>query len=411
MAIMEKLLKGILSIREFKSHADDDFVDRLSRKFTPLVIVLFSTLVSVKQYVGDPINCWCPAQFTSSHIEYANTVCWVSDTYYVPFEQPMPQPTEKRLMISYYQWVPLLLMCQACLFAVPCLLWRFLNRRSGMNLHAVVEAAQSCQTSIYHETRNKALRYMVMQVDSYLSIRRDTRSGCYWRLKRMAAKYCCLVYGKLYGNYLTSFFLFSKLLYLSNAVGQLFLLDAFLGMDTTYHLYGVRALLRFMKGEDWSLSHRFPRVTLCDFQVRQQTNVHRYTVQCVLPINLFNEKIFIFLWFWLFFLLIAILANMAYWIQKSILPGMQVAYIKKQLRSMDLGKRELKNVKKFTESYLRRDGLLIVRLISKNAGDMIAAEMLFGLWANHNPEACQMAEPPPPPGRRHNARNLSQDVV
>ena len=41
-------------------------------------------LVTSKTYVGDPIRCWCPAQFTDSHKHYTNNICWVSHTYYIP---------------------------------------------------------------------------------------------------------------------------------------------------------------------------------------------------------------------------------------------------------------------------------------------------------------------------------------
>ena len=38
-------------------------------------------ITCTKQYVGEPISCWCPAHFTDSHVEFTNSVCWVS-TYY-----------------------------------------------------------------------------------------------------------------------------------------------------------------------------------------------------------------------------------------------------------------------------------------------------------------------------------------
>jgi len=43
---------------------------------------------------------------------------------------------------------------------------------------------------------------------------------------------------------------------------------------------------------DYQGSKRFPYITYCDFEVRRMgQNIHRYTVQCVLPVNLFNEKV------------------------------------------------------------------------------------------------------------------------
>ena len=51
---------------------------------------------------------------------------------------------KKKQKISYYQWVPLMLMFQAMMSFLPALLWRFLNRRSGINLTTVMDAAHVC---------------------------------------------------------------------------------------------------------------------------------------------------------------------------------------------------------------------------------------------------------------------------
>ena len=57
-------LDAIAKVRQFKFHNDDDLYDRLSRRFSVVLLMLFTVVVSTKQYVGDPIACFAPAQFT-----------------------------------------------------------------------------------------------------------------------------------------------------------------------------------------------------------------------------------------------------------------------------------------------------------------------------------------------------------
>lgn len=114
---MDRLFKSILSIKEFKLRVDDDYVDRLSRQYGVILMITFAFIVSTKQFVGSPIACWCPAQFTTSHREYANNICWVSNTYYLPMDDAIPRDHATLVhnapqKVSYYQWMPLMLMFQ-----------------------------------------------------------------------------------------------------------------------------------------------------------------------------------------------------------------------------------------------------------------------------------------------------------
>jgi len=75
----------------------------------------------------------------------------------------MPQGDEGRdRKITYYQWVPIILMLQAGMFAAPYALWRLLSSRSGIDLAAIVEAACSSQQSAYAEEHEKMLRLLFL---------------------------------------------------------------------------------------------------------------------------------------------------------------------------------------------------------------------------------------------------------
>ncbi len=389
---MEKLFRAVLDIKDIKFRLDDDLLDRLNRKYTCSFFLLFAILVSARQYWGEAIHCWCPEVCASNHEKYANIYCWVSDTYYLAFSDDMLQPDEPReKIITYYQWTPIILMFQASLFFLPCCLWRVLNSRSGVNLGVLLEVANASQRSMYAENREKTLRYAVHLLDRYFLSQRSNKSGLCARCKHALSKYCLFFYGRLYGNYLTFCYMLVKLIYVVNAVGQLFMLDVILGYN--YHLFGVQVVRHLLLGEEWTPSEKFPRVTLCDFKIRQNTNVHQYTVQCVLPINLFNEKIFTIIWFWLLLVSILTLLSLVHWLAKLVYWPSNLRYVKRHLKALDAYQREGGMLKKFTETYLRRDGLFIIRLVAKNAGEMVATEMLCGLWENYGPKQRLLTEP------------------
>ena len=84
-----------------------------------------SVLLSSGQYIGDPIDCWTPAEFSGQWTKYADQYCWVKNTYYVPMTENIPDHLERGgLEITYYQWTPIILAFQALLFVIPGLLWK-----------------------------------------------------------------------------------------------------------------------------------------------------------------------------------------------------------------------------------------------------------------------------------------------
>lgn len=50
-------LDAFAKVRQFRFHNDDDFIDRLSRRYSVLLLMLFTVVVSTKQYVGDRKFC------------------------------------------------------------------------------------------------------------------------------------------------------------------------------------------------------------------------------------------------------------------------------------------------------------------------------------------------------------------
>ena len=290
---------------------------------------------------------------------------------------------DKRHRIGYYQWVPLMLICQAILFYVPRALWRAFNVYSGIAVHTITDAAIESQRDKEYDKSDKLMGFMVRHTGRYLKdLRRSISDSAAAGNER-----CRRALLQMRGSYLTVLYMVVKLVYLGNIVGQSFLLNVFLG--TNYHLYGVEVIRKMTSGQDWTTSDRFPRVTLCDVEIRRVGNVHRHTVQCTLPMNLLNEIFFIFLWFWFVFVGLVTIGSLIIWLINSISVKRQTKLVRGhlyavgKLRSTTMADNK-KKLEEFVTGYLRRDGCFILRMVSKNASDVIAAELTSGLWDHFN---------------------------
>lgn len=131
----------------------------------------------------------------------------------------------------------------------------------------------------------------------------------------------------------------------------------------------------------------FPRVTLCDMKVRGQDlgNVQPYTVQCVLPINAYNEKIYMFLWFWMIFVAVATTISLLLWLCRALVYPDRVRFIQNHLQMGDRlqlppGACDDELSRKFARDYLRQDGALLLRLIAHNTDSITTTELVCSLW-------------------------------
>lgn len=234
----------------------------------------------------------------------------------------------------------------------------------------------------------------------------EPKSRQFFTSLRRFSKILCITKGKRYGNYLLALFVFVKLLYSLNSIIQLFMLNHFLGND--FLVLGLEVISKIWNGEDWTQLNRFPRVTMCDFRIREVGIVHRYTVQCVLSINLFNEKIFIFLWFWLCLVSIFNILDLINWTYALIINTHEsYVYVKRRLnvlnspilnaKKSEFSLEDKRLYKNFVHNYLKEDGVLALRLLSRNSQDLIVSELISSLFNVYKSEL------------RSNRRNLVRD--
>ena len=116
--------------------------------------------------------------------------------------------------------------------------------------------------------------------------------------------------GVHFNNWYLFRFALCEFLNFVNVIGQIYLLDDFFGGQ--FRQYGPSVVTYIEKTAPWEradpMELLFPKVTKCTFnKFGPSGSVQPYDALCILPLNVVNEKIFIFLWFW--FVILAILTG------------------------------------------------------------------------------------------------------
>ncbi|PIO73553.1 Innexin [Teladorsagia circumcincta] len=122
------------------------------------------------------------------------------------------------------------------------------------------------------------------------------------------------------------------------------------------------------------------------YQVRVMGNVQEHTVQCVLIINIFNEKIFIFLWFWYMMLALFTSGSFLYWLFVAVIPYPNRRFVKRHLEISEMPfdpAESDEDVRRFIDNYLKSDGVFVLRMLTLQSGVIFGTDLVLSLWKSY----------------------------
>jgi hypothetical protein len=232
------------------------------------------------------------------------------------------------------------------------------------------------------EDRKKIIRSISREIEGYIWRIKEAKS-CVDKSKCLLLRFSnmfCIFTSKKYSNFLIDLFVFVKILYTVNSIVQLFILNHFLRNESI--LLGFEILSKIWHKDIFSIELKpFPADILCDI-----SNFDREydQVKCFLPINSFHEKIFIFLWFWLFLVSILNSIDLITWVYRLLVNKQDAySYIIDELRLASIEFNEPNDemlLRKFAKTYLRDEGVMVLQLFTRKSKEFVFPEIVADLF-------------------------------
>lgn len=119
----------------------------------------------------------------------------------------------------------------------------------------------------------------------------------------------------------------------------------------------------------------FPKLTKCTyFKYGATGTLEKLDALCVLPLNILNEKLFIVLWFWLFFLTLVSFLALMYRTVVAMVPKVRVYLLMAQARHISYGQARM------IVNKLSYGDFFVLYHIGKNLNPLIYREIVYGIY-------------------------------
>jgi len=359
---MDQLFGNLKAFIKPQSCIIDNHVFRLHYKFSVVILIAFSLMVTARQYFGDPIDCISKDDIPNKLLD---TYCWIHTTFsledawfkQVGVEVPYPgvdksEPGSKKIYHAYYQWVCFVLFFQALFFYVPRYIWK---AAEGGRMKSLLLGLDN---PIMDEDSKKKSRNLLV---GYLLRNKDSHNYSFWL-------YCI-----------------AEVLNLVNVITQMIMMNRFLGGE--FSSYGWK-VLSFTEW-DWSVRYDpmikvFPRLTKCTFhRYGSSGDVQKHDAMCLLSLNIINEKIYIFLWFWFCFLFIITTIALVYRLFTILSPRIRTLAIQSQCKIVN--NQALEEV----VAKLSVGDWFILDLLSKNLDPLNYCDLVNDLFSKEFPKKAE----------------------
>lgn len=409
----------------------DDSTDRLTRRYIVAVVAIQLLVVYGGGFLrGNPIQCFTPKYFTPPQESYSEQLCWLESTHYIIepvdpsktvdnigsmgfYNVPIYKTTGgksgyvglynkgQRITVSYYQWVPIYMIFIALFAHLPFVFWKYVTQRYGLPLKSIISAARA-MSAVDQQGETLRAGYGDDLVEVLL---RYCESSRYEKKTSISVS-------RSRGNVVFGCYIFVKFLYILMFSLQLLFLQLFLGSDPRFDIlhHGAFVFYHIFNNGTWPQHPAFPVDTTCIVMTEQQGNPLPYTLQCILPMNLYFDKFFALYTIGFPILIGGFVLSLFFWIKAASKSGRKKFLESHLIKPLGLDAAErrystaiasssssatsstaaaaaflsatsdLRDVAEFNEQFLRRDGIFALEMIKMNVGRFVTETILERLW-------------------------------